>query len=112
MRIAFYAPMKAPTASTLSGDRHIARLMMTALARGKHQPELISRFSSRDGRGDRTRQGRLSSLGVRLAARLIRRLRNRPAGARPEAWLTYHLYHKAPDWLGPAVTAALGIPYY
>jgi glycosyltransferase involved in cell wall biosynthesis len=26
-------------------------------------------------------------------------------------WLTYHLYHKAPDWLGPTASQALGIPY-
>ena len=26
-------------------------------------------------------------------------------------WFTYHLYYKAPDWLGPAVSAALDIPY-
>jgi glycogen synthase len=26
-------------------------------------------------------------------------------------WFTYHLYYKAPDWLGPAVADALGIPY-
>jgi glycosyltransferase involved in cell wall biosynthesis len=25
--------------------------------------------------------------------------------------VTYHVYHKAPDYLGPAVSAALGIPY-
>src|SRR4030095_4370142 len=30
---------------------------------------------------------------------------------RPQAWFTYHLYHKAPDWLGPPVSRALGIPY-
>jgi glycosyltransferase involved in cell wall biosynthesis len=29
----------------------------------------------------------------------------------PALWFTYHLYYKAPDWLGPAVSAALGIPY-
>ncbi|MCA8929777.1 MAG: glycosyltransferase family 4 protein, partial [Alphaproteobacteria bacterium] len=29
----------------------------------------------------------------------------------PDAWITYHLYYKAPDWIGPHVAAALGIPY-
>src|SRR5258708_2082531 len=33
------------------------------------------------------------------------------ADERPELWFTYHLYYKAPDWLGPAVSDALGIPY-
>ncbi|MEL6748484.1 MAG: glycosyltransferase, partial [Pseudomonadota bacterium] len=31
--------------------------------------------------------------------------------APPDLWLTYHVYHKAPDWLGPAVSRALNIPY-
>ena len=30
---------------------------------------------------------------------------------RPDLWFSYHLYHKAPDWLGPAISAALDIPY-
>src|SRR5262249_26323880 len=29
----------------------------------------------------------------------------------PELWFTYHLYHKAPDWIGPAIADALSIPY-
>ena len=33
-----------------------------------------------------------------------------PATA-PQLWFTYHLYYKAPDWLGPRVAGALGIPY-
>jgi glycosyltransferase involved in cell wall biosynthesis len=33
------------------------------------------------------------------------------AAERPQLWFTYHLYYKAPDWLGPRVAEALGIPY-
>ncbi len=36
--------------------------------------------------------------------------RRDPAAA-PDLWFTYHLYYKAPDWLGPVVSAALDIPY-
>ena len=36
--------------------------------------------------------------------------RRRPSCG-PSLWFTYHVYYKAPDWLGPAVSAALGIPY-
>ncbi len=112
MRVAICAPVKAPTAPSPSGDRRIARLMMAALAHRGHDAELVSRFSSRDRSGDANRQARLAELGRQLAARLIGQIRKRPAATRPRAWLTYHLYHKAPDWLGPAVTTALGIPYY
>ena len=30
---------------------------------------------------------------------------------RPTAWVTYHAYHKSPDWLGPTVSRSLDIPY-
>lgn len=111
MRVAFYAPMKPPDHPVPSGDRHLARLMMKALQQAGHQPELVSRFVSRDGAGDPERQARLQTLGGRLANRLIHRLAARPADERPGAWFTYHVYHKAPDWLGPRVADALAIPY-
>src|SRR3546814_1683340 len=34
-----------------------------------------------------------------------------PARQRPQLWFTYHLYYKAPDWIGPKVARALRIPY-
>ncbi len=111
MKIAFYAPMKPPSGVRPSGDRQMARLLMQALGIAGHQVMLASRFRSRDGSGDRCRQQRLRRVGERLAQRLIRRYRAAPAEARPMAWFTYHLYHKAPDWLGPPVSQALSIPY-
>ena len=111
MRIAFYAPMKAPHHPTQSGDRQIARLFLQALSAAGHQVELASQFRSRDGGGDRRRQERIRDMGARLVQRLLRRYRAAPAETRPQLWFTYHLYHKAPDWLGPTVAKALGIPY-
>ena len=111
MRIAFYAPMKPPDHPAPSGDRRMARLLMAALDAGGHSVELASRFRSYDGAGVAERQRRLGAIGCRLAARLTRRYRSRPARQRPQAWFTYHLYHKAPDWLGPLVADNLGIPY-
>ena len=111
MRIAFYAPLKPPDHPIPSGDRRVARLLIEALQAGGHQVDLACRFRSREGRGDEARQRRLAALGARLADRLILRYRRRPAGERPEAWLTYHLYYKAPDHLGPRVADALAIPY-
>jgi glycosyltransferase involved in cell wall biosynthesis len=111
MRVAFYAPLKPPTHPVPSGDRRMARLLMAALARANHRVELASRFRSREGRGDPARQETLAAIGRRTAERLIRDYRARPANERPELWFTYHLYYKAPDWLGPAVADALDIPY-
>lgn len=111
MRIAFYAPLKPPGHPVPSGDRRMARAFMGLLAGLGHEIELASRFRSYDREGDPSRQERLGRVGRKLAARLIRRYWARPPAARPALWFTYHLYHKAPDWLGPAVSEALRIPY-
>lgn len=111
MRIAFYAPLKAPDHPVPSGDRTMARLLWQALARGGHAVELACRWRSFEGCGDGERQRDLSRLGERLAQALIRRYHRRPPALRPQLWFTYHLYHKAPDWLGPAVSRALAMPY-
>ncbi len=111
MRVAFYAPMKPPGHPVPSGDRKLARLFMAALARGGHEVDLACRFRSWEGIGDGARIRRLQALGEGLARRLIRRYRATEAAARPEAWFTYHAYHKAPDWVGPVVSDALSIPY-
>jgi glycosyltransferase involved in cell wall biosynthesis len=111
MRIAFYAPLKPPTHGTPSGDRRVAGLLMDALAHAGHRVELACTFRSFDGEGDAARQEALRRQGEAFAQRLAADWGKRPAATRPELWFTYHLYYKAPDWLGPAVSASLGIPY-
>lgn len=111
MRIAFYAPLKPPTHATPSGDRRVAGLLMEALVRAGARVELVSTFRSFDGDGDAGRQSALRSQGEALAQRLAAQWRAAPRGERPDLWFTYHLYYKAPDWLGPTVSSALGIPY-
>ncbi|MDX6750263.1 glycosyltransferase family 4 protein [Geminicoccaceae bacterium 1502E] len=108
MRVAFYAPLKPPCHPSPSGDRRMARALMALLRDAGHEVRSASCLRSYDRAGDAARQERLRRLGQRMAARLLRR--SWPAGP-PELWFTYHLYHKAPDWLGPAVAAGLGIPY-
>lgn len=111
MRIAFYAPLKPPDHPVPSGDRLLARLLVTALRRAGHEVELAGRLRSRDAAGNPARQARLRALGARLAARYARRCEARPKERRPALWFTYHLYYKAPDWIGPAAAERLGIPY-
>jgi len=110
MRIAFYAPLKPPDHPVPSGDREMARGLWSALQRAGHQPVLAARLRSYDAAGDPARQARLAALGQRAAERVLRRYRAAPESA-PALWFTYHLYHKAPDLIGPAVSAALSIPY-
>jgi glycosyltransferase involved in cell wall biosynthesis len=110
VRIAFYAPLKPPDHPMPSGDRRIAQLFCQGLRAAGHEPFLASRLRSYDGAGDLPRQARLGRIAEGTAQRLLRRWRLEPDAA-PELWFTYHLYYKAPDWLGPTVSAALGIPY-
>ncbi len=111
MRVAFYAPLKPPDHPTPSGDRRMARLLIAALRAAGHRVDVASRFRAYDRIGDPLRQRRLAAQGARLAGRLIQRYRTMLPDRRPQVWFTYHLYHKAPDWLGPVVAAGLGIPY-
>lgn len=115
VRIAFYAPLKPPDHPAPSGDRTLARLLLAALERAGAargwEVDLVSRFRSFDGVGDPGRQARLRDVGTLLAERLMRRYRKQAADRRPRLWFTYHLHHKAPDWLGPRVSEGLGVPY-
>jgi len=111
MRVAFYAPLKPPDHPVPSGDRRVARLLIEAMTLAGHQVELANRLRSRDGEGDPARQERIAHIGQTRADRLLRRYRAREPDARPDLWFTYHLYYKAPDWIGPRVAAALDIPY-
>lgn len=110
-RIAFYAPLKPPHHPVPSGDRRMARALMAALTTGGYDTTLASRLRSFDRDGERPRQERIRRLGARVADRLITRYRHLPKAERPKAWITYHAYHKSPDWLGPPVRSALNIPY-
>jgi glycosyltransferase involved in cell wall biosynthesis len=109
--VAFYAPLKPPDHPVPSGDRRMARALIEALALVDLEVELASRLRSYDRSGDPVRQRRIEALGGRLVARRVRRYGRLPPARRPRAWLTYHAYHKSPDWLGASVTAALDIPY-
>jgi glycosyltransferase involved in cell wall biosynthesis len=110
MRIAFYAPLKPPDDPVPSGDRRVGCMFLAALQIGGHRPFVASRLRTHEGAGDPARQAELAAGGRAETERLLAAWRRTPHDA-PELWFTYHLHYKAPDWLGPAVSAALGIPY-
>ena len=80
---------------------------MRALTGMGHQVRLASGFRAYDGKGDPCRQARLAARGTAIAGRLVEAWQAAP----PDLWLTYHLYHKAPDYLGPRVANAFDLPY-
>lgn len=106
--IAFYAPMKPPNHPNPSGDRRMARLFMVALEKAGFAPQLASSFRSYDGAGSDFAAIKTQAL-IEIECILAKAYRE-PASA-PRLWFTYHLYHKAPDLIGPAIAQALAIPY-
>lgn len=108
MRIAFYAPLKSPRHVVPSGDRLMARLLMEALALAGHTVDLVSEFRSFQADPDDAGYAALKSEGeaeiTRINARWL-------ADGRPDLWFTYHPYYKAPDLLGPRLSARFAIPY-
>ena len=111
LRIAFYAPLKAPDHPDPSGDRTVARLLVQALKQAGASVTIASRFRARVGSSDEAAQKRMAAKGAATAKALIAKYRRLPKGQRPQIWFTYHLYYKAVDWVGPAVSKALDIPY-
>ena len=108
--VAFYAPLKSPNHPLPSGDRTMARLLMKAFGRAGFAPQLASELRTLDKTGDRQRQEGLQQESTEEASRLIAHYEGLPDEQRPCLWFTYHVYYKAPDWIGPQVADALGIP--
>lgn len=105
-RVAFYAPMKPPDSPKPSGDREMARNLMTAIGAQGDLVELASQLRIYDGAGDSAVQANLRQQAQAEAARLIADLPDDT-----NLWVTYHNYYKAPDLLGPVISRARGIPY-
>ncbi|WP_442579468.1 glycosyltransferase family 4 protein [Mesorhizobium sp. ASY16-5R] len=106
MRIAFHAPLKPPDHPVPSGDRLMARLLMQAMRLSGHTVSLASRFrgyaSTPEDFAIRRGEGEVE------AARLATDWRG---GEVPDLFFCYHTYYKAPDYLGPPLAKAFGIPY-
>ena len=108
MNIAFYAPMKPPDAARPSGDRTIARMLLRAMAAAGHDATVASSVRSYMAEPvDRNRLGDLQRQADGEVGRLIDEWGRNP----PDLWFTYHLFHKAPDLIGPPACRAVGLPY-
>lgn len=99
--------MKPPSHPVPSGDRAFARALQTAIATDGVKLDLVSELQVHDKIGNGDQQAALARLADAETKRLTQQF-----GAHPPAlWVTYHNYYKAPDLIGPAVCAALGLPY-
>mgnify|MGYP001349886985 FL=1 len=110
MNIGFYAPLKSPDSAIPSGDREMAKLLFNSLQNQGHEVKLVSKFKSREAKGLEKRQKQLKLQGEQVSKELIQKF-STIGNWRPDLWFTYHMFYKAPDLIGPKVSAALKIPY-
>lgn len=109
MKIAFTAPMKPLDHPVPSGDRTMGRLIVQALEQAGHEVRAASSFRSWRKEGSEEVQQEVRSQALAEADRVAGDwLRD---GYRPDLFLTYHLYHKAPDWIGPSLSDRFDLPY-
>lgn len=108
MHIAFYAPLKSPNHPVPSGDRQMARLLVAALELAGYDVDVISELRSFTATPEAAGRGRVAELAKQEIERLSRQWRRE---GKPDLWFCYHPYYKAPDLIGPPLTAALNIPY-
>ena len=109
MRIAFHTPLNPIGDDGVSGDRRMARQLVAALESLGHAVEPVGAPKTYFREPDPARFAGASADAGRLRDALLAGYRaGRP---RPDLWFTYHNYYRSPDFLGPDMAAALGIPY-
>ncbi|QIB35955.1 glycosyltransferase family 4 protein [Ancylobacter pratisalsi] len=107
MRCLFLAPLKSPDHPTPSGERTMARLFVKLLENIGYQVELASHLRSFVPDPDTADWHALREDAAAEIERLLAGATDRPAAC----VFTYHVYYKAPDLIGPALAARLGVPY-
>lgn len=113
MRILLHTPLKPPDHPVPSGDREMARGLRRLLAKLGHRVVMPALSRVPPGVPSPEAHLALERRARAQARRLIERWRALPRRhpERFDLWFTYHCYYRKPDWLGPIVTRALGIPY-
>jgi glycosyltransferase involved in cell wall biosynthesis len=103
MNICFYAPFKHLMHSAPSGDQTIGKGLYRHLESRGHRIWTVGTLRCRWIYWKPWRLFQVPLERLR-AVRKVQRIR-------PDLWLTYHTYYKAPDIIGPAVCRRLGLPY-
>ena len=114
MRVLLHTPLKSPDSPIPSGDREMARGLAAPAAPARpHGGDAGAEPRRRRACPRRSDHLALERRARAQAQRLIARWRALPARhpERFDLWFTYHCYYRKPDWLGPIVTRALGVPY-
>ena len=113
MRVLLHTPLKSPDSPIPSGDREMARGLRRLLRQLGHTVMMPALSHVAPGVPAPLDHLALERRMRAQAQRLIARWRALPARhpERFDLWFTYHCYYRKPDWLGPIVTRALGVPY-
>jgi glycosyltransferase involved in cell wall biosynthesis len=113
MRVLLHTPLKAPDSPIASGDREMARGLWRLLERLGHRVIMPARSRVAPGVPPPGAHLALERRARPQAKRLVEHWRSLPPRhpERFDLWFTYHSWYRKPDWLGPAVTQAIGIPY-
>ena len=113
MRVLLHTPLKPADNPTPSGDREMARGLARLLRRLGHKVVMPVLSRAEPGVPAPSAHLGLERRARRQAARVIAHWRALPAGhpERFDLWFTYHCYYRKPDWLGPLVARAVGVPY-
>ena len=109
MRIAFHTPLNLFDDGGVSGDRRMARQLVAALETLGHVVEPVRAARGYLSSADSARLEGHRTDAARLRDQLLAGYRS--GTPCPDLWFTYHNYYRAPDLLGPAIAAALDIPY-
>lgn len=109
MNIAFTAPMKPLDHPVPSGERTMGRLIVKGLQHAGHEVRIASGFRSWQKTADEAAQRQRCKEALEEADRIAANWT--AENYRPDLFLTYHLYHKAPDWIGPALADRFDLPY-
>jgi glycosyltransferase involved in cell wall biosynthesis len=108
LRIAFYAPLKSPDHPVPSGDRQMARMLISCLERAGHQVDVISHLRAYSpSSDDRSAWQRLQE----EAKAERQRIADLWQADRPDLIFCYHSYYKSPDLIGPALSRQFALPY-
>ena len=106
----FHSPFANADAEAASGASRMAALFRRALEHGGACVLCPALPLTRDGTGNPETQARLRARAEEAGRDLLAMIADGRV-ARPDAWFSYHVYYKAPDWIGPLVSEALGVPY-
>jgi glycosyltransferase involved in cell wall biosynthesis len=110
MRAVFYSPFVEASDEAPSGAQQMARLFVRALEGAGVDVHIPALPTTYDGKGDAIVQADVRRRSDDAASRLLAQI-ERGDIAKPDLWFSYHVYYKSPDWIGPAVSRALSIPY-